>query len=71
MEMNKLLKHVRYRISYGQNSISFGAPMANNDKELADILEDLIAGLRADSKKVIGECNKCNAFILEDEEHVC
>ena len=51
MDLEELLKNVRYNITYGGNSISFGATMANNDAELAGILEGLVNGLRADSKK--------------------
>ena len=64
-----IYSNVRYEITYGDHSCSFGAPMAKTDEELADILEEVVKMLRAakDGKKVIAECDKCHQFILEDE----
>lgn len=37
-------------------------------EEYAEELYNLIT---AEGKLVVGECDKCFAFILEDEEHIC
>ena len=62
------MSDVRYKISYGDNSVSFSAPMANSNEELARVLVDIADGLKAPSKKVIAECDNCFKFILEGDE---
>ena len=71
MDIEQLFSNVRYNISYGDSNLSFGAPLAKTNEELADILEDIVNMLRSNSKSVVGECISCNSFIYENETHLC
>ena len=59
---------VRYKITYGEEELSFSAPKADTNEELAYILMKIAEALKAPTKKVVGECKSCYKFILEDEE---
>lgn len=59
----------RYTIKYGGNdptTVGFDAKNASTDEELADVLEEFVAMLRAPKKEVIGENFETGEFITAD-----
>ena len=69
--MDKLFSNVRFTLKYGDESLSFSAPMPKDRKQLATTLEQVASSLKADSKRVVGECDTCFNFIFEFEDHIC
>jgi len=63
--------NVRFRLSYGHEKLEFSAKHPDTKEKLATILEDVVVSLRSPVKLVVGECEKCWGFILENEPHVC
>ncbi len=66
-----LVSDVRYRLNFGDSMLEFSAPEAKTREELGALLESVAAGLTAEGREVVGECDNCLTFILEGEAHVC
>jgi len=71
MSIDTLTSNVRFKLTYGAESLEFSAPSPDTNEELASTLEEVAVGLRSPAKLVVGECEKCWGFILENEPHKC
>ena len=69
--MEDIFKNIRFEIKYGNESVSFDAKKPKNKHELADVLIELAGCLKCEGKLVVGECDCCHEFILENESHKC